>query len=172
MGLVNDLRLHELSEFFKENQGRSTGGKLLRKTVEANKLDSLGYATSWALINYLAKYERSDFHDYLRRVSDIGPLEAAQPGSLFTEYLGSEYVDLEGQVIKHLRSLPYVDPIANQTHYVLMIYGQNRQMMITSSPQQLQRYQREKANGKQFQVQAFPNRAAANQVGQQWLRGR
>ncbi|MDG2383842.1 MAG: DUF1570 domain-containing protein [Pirellulaceae bacterium] len=172
VGLVNDLRLHELSEHFKANRGKPTSGQLIRKTVEATSLDSLGYATSWALVNYLAKHERANFYAYLRRVSKIGPLETAQPGSLFTEFFGSDYLKLENEVFKHLRTLPYVDPIANQTHYALLIFGKKRQLMITSSPQQLQLYKRQQAKGKQFQIKAFPNRSTAQQVGRRWLQGR
>lgn len=171
VGLVNDLRLYELSEYYKRER-QLTNGKLLRNTVEASNLDSLGYATSWALINYFAKNRRADFYDYLRRVSEIAPMETAQPGALFREHFGNSYDELEVEVVKHLRSQRFVDPIASQTHYVLMIMGDKKEVLITASPQELQRYHRERAKGKRFAIKAFPNRASAKTASQNWLRGR
>ena len=172
VGLVNDLRMHEIREYYKK-QGQFTDGKLLRNTVEATQLDSLGYATSWALINYLAKHKRANFYDYLRRASEIEPMESVQPGSLFREFFGDSYEELEVDVFNHLRSQRYVDPIANQTHYVLLVLGQQREIVITSSPQQLQKLRREKSRGgRRVQIKAFPNRETAQIAGQQWLRGR
>ena len=51
VGLVNDLRLYELCEYYKAQQPAGSGGQLVRQTVESDSLNSLGYATSWALVN-------------------------------------------------------------------------------------------------------------------------
>ena len=91
VGLVNDLRLHELREYVKRNHREITNGQLTRRTVGAASLDSLGYATSWALVNYLAKHHREEFQDYLRRISQLGPLETTQPGSVFVQFFGTDF---------------------------------------------------------------------------------
>ena len=51
VGLVNDLRLYELCEYYKARPRAGSAGQLVRQTVESDSLNSLGYATSWALVN-------------------------------------------------------------------------------------------------------------------------
>ena len=57
----------------------------------------------------------------------IGPLEppearvSAENKRLFIEFFGSDFAALEEAMLEHLKNLPYVDPIANQTHYVVML---------------------------------------------------
>ena len=169
VGLVNDLRLHELSEFYRAQQSSSTDGRLIRQTVESDRLNSLGYATSWALIHYFARYERDALQSYLRDASRLGPLESVVPGSLFAEHFGTDYQQLETSLIQHLKSLPYVDPVANQTHFVLMIGGARREVLVTASPRKLQEFQRHKVRGRSFQIQALPNRSAAELFARRWL---
>lgn len=172
VGFVNDLRLYELSEYVKKNRDNITNGQLVRRTTEAASLDSLGYATAWAMISYLAKNRRGEFEDYLRHISQLGPLETAEPGSLFVEYFGSDYSAVETKLFKHLSKMDYVDPIANQTHFVLIIGRQRPEIIITSSPQKLQQLQRKRVKGKAYQIRAFPNRTTAQEFSRRLRAGR
>ncbi len=91
VGLVNDLRLYELSKFYQARNGEDTRGQLIRSVVEANTLDSLGYATSWALMHYLARFRRNEFRACLQAVSQIEPLESVPPGSIFAKHVSEDY---------------------------------------------------------------------------------
>lgn len=170
VGLVNDLRLYELSEFYKARNGKSTDGDLIRRTVESSTMDSLGYATSWALIHHTARYQRDQFANCLREASEIGPLQSIRPGILFTKYIASDYSQFEADLTSHLQSLPYADPVVNQTHFVLMIqHKDHRETMVTASPANVMKRQREKAKDSVVMaVQAFPNRDAAEVFAKNW----
>lgn len=174
VGFVNDLRLHELSEYYKQQGGKLTGGQLLRRTVEASPLQSLEYATSWSLMHYLARYHRKELQSLLQDASQLEPLQRVAPGSLFVKHFGQDYLGTERKLIQHLQSLPYVDPVLNQTHFVVMVQGKRgRKTLVTSSPRELQGYQQQHAvKGSQFRIQAFPNRMSAKQFAETWLRAK
>jgi Protein of unknown function (DUF1570) len=169
VGLTNDLRLYELSEFYKARRGQDTQGQLIRGAVESNTLDSLGYATSWALIQYLARYHRDEFRNCLQDVSKIEPLQTAALGSIFAKHLGSDYARTEKNLIGYLKTLPYVDPVLNQTHFVMLIQSDQRQAIVTSSPTELEKYVRENAAKGKYQIQAFPDRFSADAFARSWL---
>jgi hypothetical protein len=169
LGQMNDLRLHELSEYYKARQGASTNGQLIRQAVEAHTLDSLGYATSWSLIHYLARSHRNELRECLQTVSKIEPLQSMPPGSLFAKHIGMDYAQVERAMIGYLRTLPYVDPVRNQTHYVMLVKADPRQALITSSPVELESYHRENASKGRYQILAFPNRDTAENYVQRWL---
>lgn len=170
IGLVNDLRLYELSEFYKAHDYQATDGLLVRQCVEAETLDSLGYATSWAMIHYLARYQRERFGECLQEVSRLGPLESIPPANLFTKHFSQDQVQFEKDLIAHLKSLPYVNPVLNQTHYLLMIVNDGRAIVITSSPVELQRQVAKLDKKDRYQIQTFPDRPRAEIFGQAWLR--
>jgi hypothetical protein len=169
VGLMNDLRLHELSEFYKSRQGRSTNGQLIRQAIEANTLNSLGYATSWSLIHYLARFQRDEFRECLQAVSRIEPLQSVASGSVFARHVSLDYAKVERDLISYLKTLPYVDPVLNQTHYVMFVQGDSRQALVTSSPVELEKYHRENASKGAYRIQAFPNRIDAEVFMHRWL---
>ncbi len=172
VGLVNDLRLHEIVKVAPQINASSPDGKVVEQTVAAENLTSLGYAFSWGLVHYLARFQQDEFFDYLREVSQTGPLEKAPSVEMFQKHFGDEYSDLEEGLAKHLRSLPYVDPIANQTHIVAMAdFGVRRSAIITTSPASVREFQQQVA-GARFATQAFPNKAAAERFANAWLSGR
>lgn len=171
VGLVNDLRLHEIVKVAPQISAANEDGKVVEATVQAENLTSLGYAFSWALVHYLAKFQQDEFFDYLREVSQTGPLEKTESVDLFTKHFGSEYTQLEAGLSKHLKSLPYVDPIANQTHYVVMAdFGLRRAVVVTTSPSSIREFQQQ-AGGAQIAIQAFPNKATAERFANVWLNG-
>jgi hypothetical protein len=169
VGFMNDLRLHELSEFYKSRRGASTDGQLIRQAIEAKQLDSLGYATSWSIVHYLARYHRDEFRACLQAVSHIEPLQQVPPGSVFAQHVGIDYGNVERELIGYLKTLPYVDPVLNQTHYVMLVQADSRQALITSSPLELEKYHRENAAKGRYRIQAFPNRADAEIFVHRWL---
>jgi hypothetical protein len=168
VGLVNDLRLHELSEYYKARKGQDRDGEIIRRAVEAQTLDSLGYATSWALIDYVSRFHRDAFRDCLRHVSQLGPLQEMQAGSLYTDHFGSDFGRMETSLVEYLQALPYINPISNQTHFVLMLKEANREVLVTASPARL-REKLSKITTQKFLIQAFPDRATAEAFAQAWV---
>lgn len=54
---------------------------------------------------------------------------------MFTKHFGSDFAALEVDLIKHMQGLPYTDPVANQTHYVVLLDTTTAQLTgVTSSP--------------------------------------
>ena len=174
VGLVNDLRLYELANFYKSREGKSTEGAIIRQAVESGQLASLDYATSWSLVHYLAKFKRDPFVECLQDASRLQPLENVRPASLFQKHVAEDYASAEAELLQHLQSLPFVDPIANQTHYVLMLLkGNVRETLVTFSPQQVVNTQKARAGrGFAMDVRAFPDRTSAEQFAKRWRSGR
>ncbi|MGE0608893.1 MAG: DUF1570 domain-containing protein, partial [Pirellulales bacterium] len=165
VGLVNDLRMHSLLEYIKQRP-TSEPGQLVRETVDAEQLDATGYAEAWALTHYLAKYKRKEFFAYLRDVSQFQSLaRREQPDvDLFVKHFGQDYAELESAMLKSLKKLPYSDPIANQTHYLVILAGAGgRRISVGVSPAHVQQLIAQ-APGAAVTVQAFPDRASAERA--------
>jgi hypothetical protein len=164
VGLVNDLRMHNLLEFLKQQPGGTTRGELVRATAEAEQLDSTGYAAAWALTHYLAKFKKDAFFNYLRDVSKFQALEQRSEDDidLFKRHFGSDFAELEKGLHKNLSKLPYVDPIMNQTHFVATITAGGRtRVMMTTSPAAIKAVI-SATPGARYTVDAFPDRATAS----------
>ncbi|HEX7378548.1 MAG TPA: DUF1570 domain-containing protein [Pirellulales bacterium] len=173
VGKPNDLRMKELEAFFKNGDPRE---ELTAPTIEADRLNSKGYASAWALTHFLAERRRTPFLALLKEVSQRAPLVdfgESQNAELFRKHLGDEFAALDSQIAKHLQKLPYEDPIANQTHYVVMMQaGILRGYMITTSPKSVKDWQREQTAqqpGSVFVVQAYPSAQAAELFAKSWL---
>lgn|SRR5487761_1585711 len=165
VGKPNDLRMKELEDYLKQGPGRND---LVRPTIEAEGLTSTGYAAAWALTHFLAERRKEKFFAYLTEVSRRGPLEKfteRQNVELFDKYFTDQRAISDAQLVQHLQKLPYEDPIANQTHYVVLIRsGRRRGYMITTFPRAVAEWQREQLTTRpttQFIIQAFPNASAA-----------
>ena len=171
VGLTNDLRLYELANFYQKiGDARLTRGQLLRQTIESETLNSLGYAMAWSTVDYLAKKRRRAFAAYMQDVSQIQPLESSTPGSLFTKHFGTDYVEAESNVGKHVASLPYIDPVENQVHYLARKWkGNNKKIHVSASVKATGHFLKG-LNAKEFRVGVFPNRTSAEQAGERWLR--
>lgn len=180
VGLVNDLRMHSLIEHLKQKPPGIDEGGLVRQTVEATELDATGYATAWALTHYLTRFHQEKFFAYLREVSRIGPLEGDEVDSakLFAKHFGSDFDALQDALMDHLKEVPYVDPIANQTHYVAVVDTQVRRSLVVAwSPASIRQWQQqvlvqlspqERATAR-FVVRAFANKATAERAAQSAL---
>ncbi len=185
VGQPNDMRMYELSNFYKERRGHDPDGGTVKDTVNADSLTSTGYAAAWALTHYLAESRKQQFYTYLREMSQIGPLEgdgrrgllgsaSADNLTTFNKHFGGEIGGIEESMVKHMQSLPYADPIENQTHYVAKLYtdlggSYTVRTMITMSPASITRWRQDLLSSvpaqlrarSRFVVNAFPTRSAA-----------
>jgi hypothetical protein len=187
LGEVNDLRMSELERYLSKPPEKLQSGDLIRQTVAKQQLNSTGYAVAWALTHFLAEKRHNKYEDYLREVSQLGPLESLADGGtqLFEKHFGGEYDELEQELVKHLQSLPYSDPVANQTHYVVQLELDDgarmlRRVGVTTSPAAVKQWQQETLvsvppqarHRARFNVQAFGNKILAQQYADQWLQSR
>ncbi len=175
-GEINDLRMKNLDERFRANPAAFGRGDFLKSTVMAEQLDSAGYASSWAITYFLAEHRPKQFYAYLQEIEKIGPLASLseqQQLDLFEEHFGDDWARLETELFNRLKKLPYIDPILNQPHYVvLMKAGIKRATVVTSSPaaipearqQMLLSLQPAERASAQFLIDIYPNQALANQA--------
>ena len=84
-----------------------------------------------------------------------------------------KYEELDNQLVAHLARTPYVDPVANQTHYVIMFRASGkREAVVTTSPAEVRRFRAKSLRNRvHFELHAFPNRIAAERFTQIWLNG-
>ncbi len=191
-GQVNDLRMFELEQYIKSRAAEKPDGQLIEHTTQAARLTSTGYATAWALTHYLAKNKRVEFNDYVKKMSQLGPLEATgpivQPGivrenlATFEIQFGDNLPDMENRLVMHLKKQIYNDPFAANPHFVATVQAVDGRRPIRlvntfhSPPladkwvrdtvQQLPEGARPRA---ETEVRAFPNRPAAETWARQWL---
>lgn len=127
-GKPNDLRMFDLEQYIRGKSAAEPNGELVEHTVLAGQLTSTGYASSWALVHYLAKFKRPELLALVQEASQIGPLSGATDVTSlgvvrsnrdsFTSKLGDNFTELESRVISHLKKLEYNDPFANAPHFV------------------------------------------------------
>ncbi|MCM2373812.1 DUF1570 domain-containing protein [Aporhodopirellula aestuarii] len=166
LGSANQLRMMEISRDWEANQPRGTG-KTIQRITSSDELDSLDYAYAWGLIHMLSRRHQKELFACVLDCSRLRPLEGieqisdqvASPSEVFTKHFGEDYPDIEQEMTKHLMGLNYVDPIKNQTHY-LVIYGGT--VALTSSPEAVKEMQRR--SGGRSQVRTFPNRLMAEKA--------
>jgi hypothetical protein len=116
-GQVNDPRMYELERYLKARRSEAPPGEMIDHTVRAARLSSTGYSTAWALVHYLARYERTRFSKYFRELSETLPLTGAvditTSGTVasnkqrFTEFFGDDFASLEKQLLEHLKRLSH-----------------------------------------------------------------
>ncbi|HWB00121.1 MAG TPA: DUF1570 domain-containing protein [Pirellulales bacterium] len=111
---VHDMRMAELEHYVKNTGRKVKAGETLRATVMAPNLTSTGYASAWALTHFLSQKRPTEFAAFLQDVSRREPLAQFEPDAdetVFTKRFGTDYAALESLELKHLRSLPYVNPL-------------------------------------------------------------
>jgi hypothetical protein len=193
-GKVNDLRMFELERYLKAKAADAPAGQMIEQTVLAAKLRSTGYATSWALVHYLARYERRQFHRLMRAMSEIRPMEGAirveNPGVVksnlveFKEIFGDDLAEMERLLVGHLKKLPYDDPFAEWPHYIAMIAlhppsKRNRMANVFHTKAAAERWiqqtmakvPEDRREGAKAAIGRAVNRAAAEQAATRWLSG-
>jgi hypothetical protein len=191
-GQVNDMRMFELELYLKSREAGQPDGAMIEQTVAAGRLTSTGYASAWSLTHFLAMKRRTQFYEYVREVSQLGPLETTgemvAPGivpanlDLFKKHFGDDLGALHKRLVLHLNKLPYNDPFAEWPHFVatvavpdgrkakrdanLFYTSRMAQRWIQESLETVTDKQRAAA---QTNVREFPNRAIAAQYVRQWL---
>jgi len=191
-GQVNDLRMFELELYLKSREADQPDGEMIEHTVVAGRLTSTGYASAWALTHYLAKNKRTNFNDYVREVSQLGPLETVgetlPPGlvpanlDLFRKHFGDDLGDLNTRLVLHLKKLPYSDPFAEWPHFVATVAVPDgrrakRDANIFHSPDMAEKWIQEsletvvaqQRSAAATEVRAFANREIAARYARQWL---
>ncbi|MEX0819330.1 MAG: DUF1570 domain-containing protein [Pirellulaceae bacterium] len=191
-GQVNDMRMFELELYLKSRDSDQPDGQMIEQTVAAGRLTSTGYASAWSLTHYLAKSRRVNFNDYVREVSQLGPLETVgelvAPGvvpanlDLFHKHFGDDLGALNTRLVLHLKKLPYVDPFADWPHFVATIAVPDgrrakRDANIFHSPEMatkwihecLETVDAQQRSAAASEVRAFPNREIAARYARQWL---
>ena len=163
LGSPNELRMFEIDKDWKAGHPLGSGNTL-RKVTSAEDLGSLEYAYSWGLIHMLSRRHRKELFACIAQCSKLKPLDGtnlatdgvATSREVFEKHFGDQYTDLERELHKHLVSLDYIDPVANQTHYLIV---SGTRVMLTSSPEKVREIQRSSIG--QVKIQRFPNRTAA-----------
>jgi hypothetical protein len=193
-GKVNDLRMYELERYLKARKSDAPAGQMIDHTVQAARLSSTGYATAWALVHFLARYERTRLSRYLRSLSETQPLtgavDIAQAGKVpsnktrFVEMFGDDFPTLETRLINHLKQLPYKPPFADLPHFVAKIAlaktGRDNRLanvFLTEAvarrwvQETLQGLDEDQREGARISLSRHGNRPAAERFAAQWLRG-
>jgi hypothetical protein len=164
--------------------GSETARSLTEWVIAADRIDGDGYAWSWALTHFLGEKRREPFQKFLTDVAKFEALKPLNPTSrkeLFIKHFGDDFAKLDADLLAHLYKLPYVDPIENMTHYVVMldIAGQ-RMCQMTTSRKHIEELQQsliaqippQERRNVQFRVQPFPTRTQARAFGTAWISGR
>lgn len=194
-GQVNDLRMFELEQYVKSRASEKPDGQLIEHTTQAARLTSTGYATAWALTHYLAKNKRVEFNGFVKKMSELGPLEATgnivPPGlvrenfAIFQKQFGEDLPEMENRLVLHLKKQPYTDPFAHMPHFVATITAADGRRPIKSvntfhSPSLAEKWVKETVEklpeaarpSADTAVRAFPNRPAAEAWARQWSGGK
>lgn len=172
LGQVNDLRMYEIEQSIKEQRVALGSGIKIAEVLSANKLDSLGYAYSWAMIHMLARMRQKELFGCIRACSELAPLAHSSltegtpspptAKAVFEEHFGNEYAAMEKMLVTHLKRQNYVNPVENQTHYIVIWGGR---VTMTSSVEAVRRTQQEAARfGGRPTIRTFSNRRAAEQA--------
>jgi hypothetical protein len=190
-GEVNDLRMFELEQYVQSRAADKATGELIEHTTQAARLTSTGYAAAWSLTHYLATRRRTDFNQYVKRMSELGPLEATgqivdrglvrENLASFQLQFGQDLPDLETKLVLYLKKLPYTDPFAAQPHFVATLHvaeGRKpiRQVNTFHNPTLAQKWLRESVDllpaetrpKAETAVRSFPNRPTAEAWARQW----
>jgi hypothetical protein len=173
-GQVNDLRMYSIDEMLKLNRREDSA---VDDIVFNDDLDANGYAWAWALSHYLGEKRREPFFKYVAEVAKLGPLEKMEESKqrlLFASHFGPDRAKLSIDMVGHLRKLPYVDPIENMTHYVVLIRYPLGGFVysgyeVTSSPTEVNKTREqlrsrlplEARQNATFEVKPFPTRTQA-----------
>ena len=194
-GQVNDLRMFEMEQYLKGQSKTDFDGHWTQETVAAQRLTSTGYASAWALTNYLAKNRREQFTAYWKDVIQLGPMEGNYPAAqgglvpqhlvLFRKHFGTDFKQLEERMFRYLSKLPYDDPFKDHPHYVAQIaipQGQPKKreanvFHTTSLAQKwssviLKELPANQRGGATVSIRKFANRAQAVTYARRWQSGR
>lgn len=128
-GQVNDLRMKSIDRLLRMGPQRTISSTKTTNTtteaiVTATQLDADGYAWSWALAHFLGEKKKDLFSKYLAEIATAEPMhrtDSAEQRRVFVKHFGSDFAKMDTDMMKHLKALPYIDPVENMTHYVVMM---------------------------------------------------
>lgn len=192
-GDINDMRMFELESYLKARDATQADGIMVDDTVGAGSLTSTGYASAWALTHYLASRKKLEFDKFMKKVSELRPLEGAidrgddgkvsSNQEVFKEHFGEDFADIEREVVAHLKSQPYDHPLKEFPHVVASVrvnvnnrsYGRanvfhSQQLAAKWQQEQIRKLDATQQQSAQVGMQLFPNRTAAERFASQWLR--
>ncbi len=192
-GDINDMRMFELESYIKARDATQSEGTMVADTVGAARLTSTGYASAWALTHYLASRHRNEFNQFMKKVSELRPLEGAlavsadgkvaESQAMFREYFGEDLAELERNLVAHLKEQPYNHPFKEFAHYVASVrvsinnrvYGtadvfHSRALAQKWQHEQLRKLDVTQQESALVNLQVFANRQAAERYAAQWLR--
>lgn len=187
VGQVNDLRMRAMADNIKTRTrpaGSESTPSLTEWIIATDKIDADGYAWSWALTHYLGEKRREQFNKYLTEVTSFEALKPWTPverKALFIKHFGDDFKKHDADLLNHLYKLPYVDPIENMTHYVVLLdIAGRRAYAMTPSQKAIQEIRQElldtiapkDRNLVQFNVRSFGTRSAAKSFVAAWASGR
>jgi hypothetical protein len=151
-GMVNDLRMRTLLKTPPKS------GRLIEQLVSAEDIDANGYALAWGLVHYLINKKPDDFRAYLADISKYEPLDEAtamtggKPDAMFVKHFGDDFDKLERDLQAYLTSKKmqseYVDPIENQTFYIVKSVEKKgrafeNRTKVTTSPAGVKKFKEE-----------------------------
>lgn len=192
-GDINDMRMFELESYLKARDANQADGTMVDDTVGAGSLTSTGYASAWALTHYLATRKKIEFDKFMKKVSELRPLEGAiDRGSdgkvssnqaVFKEFFGDDFAGLERAVVDHLKSQPYDHPLKEFPHVVASVqvivnnrsFGRanvfhSQELAAKWQQEQVRKLDANQQQSAQVGMDIFPNRTAAERFASQWLR--
>lgn len=128
-GQVNDLRMKSIDRLLRMGPQRSLSAARGSNTtteaiVTATTLDADGYAWSWALAHFLGEKKKDLFSKYLAEIATAEPMQKTSSSvqrEVFVKHFGSDFAKMDSDMMKHIKNLPYIDPVENMTHYVIMM---------------------------------------------------
>jgi len=192
-GQINDLRMKSIDRLLRMGPRQSIQSTKASNTtteaiVTATDLDADGYAWSWALTHFLGEKKKPEFQKYLADIAASEPMmtpDAEKQKRMFVKHFGSDFAKMDTEMMKHLKNLPYVDPIENMTHYVVMMrYPQGIRTMrgyaIALSEKQVAETRQELAgkltaaeqNAAIFEVRKAKSRTEAMSMAAGWMSSR
>ena len=173
VGKPNHLRMRDLFKHFNATRGLGNGD-LVKQLVAADQLTATGYASAWALTHYLITKKKKELFSYLRDVSETPQLELPQDELVrFIEHFGSNFAGIEREMVRHIQSLPYRDPVANQPYFLVTAKAGSRKLATVTSSLDHQSVRlkmvaklnpNQRAKVQFFPVRTFPNRQLAQQA--------
>ncbi len=104
-----------MSELKQYALANGISSQTIHDTVSAPRLTSTGYASAWALTHFLAQKRPNEFLTFMQDVSQRKPLEQftrQEDEELFTRHFKLPYDQMSALLFTHLKSLPFVDPLA------------------------------------------------------------
>ena len=159
--------------------GRDQRGPLVEYLATRKDLTPTDYAFSWALTHYLANQRLDAFVAYVKRMSQLNPFEEQSPSqqlAAFRDAFGSDLLQLDGKVAKHLKRFKANDALP----FYAVIFEQpvgpskvRRHYLVSQSPSVVRQWidsvTAPEGGPAQWRVFPHPTRKRALEAAEQWI---